>query len=153
MLDELYREIILDHYKNPRGRGHLDPPKIVQEGMNPLCGDEITLELRINDGTIDDIKFSGQGCSISQASASMLVEAVRGKPIEEVQSLLRQVLAMLRGEIEPDEEQFGEIAYLAGVRKFPVRVKCATLAWHTLEEALQSAPPLEKVGTQADNNG
>lgn len=152
MLDELYREIILDHYRHPRGRGHLDPPKTVQEGMNPLCGDEITLELRVDRGTIEDIKFSGQGCSISQASASMLVEAVRGKRIEEVESLIQQVLAMLRGETELNESQIGEIAYLAGVRQFPVRVKCATLAWHTLEEALQQHD-LKKPPQRTDNLG
>lgn len=152
MLDELYREIILDHYRHPRGRGHLDPPKIVQEGMNPLCGDEITLELRVDGGIIEDIKFSGQGCSISQASASMLVEAVRGKRIEEVESLIQQVLAIMRGETEPDEAKIGEIAYLAGVRQFPVRVKCATLAWHTLEEALQQHD-LKKPPQRTDNLG
>ncbi|MER3402850.1 MAG: SUF system NifU family Fe-S cluster assembly protein [Armatimonadota bacterium] len=152
MLNELYREIILDHYRHPRGRGHLDPPKIVQEGMNPLCGDEITLELRVDGGIVEDIKFSGQGCSISQASASMLVEAVRGKRIEEVESLIQQVLAMLRGETEPNESQIGEIAYLAGVRQFPVRVKCATLAWHTLEEALQQHD-LKKSPHRTDNLG
>lgn len=139
MLDELYQEIILDHYRHPRGRGHLDPPKVSHEGVNPLCGDEITLELRIVDGTVQDIKFSGQGCSISQASASMLTEAVKGKPVAEVEALIQQVLALLRGESEGDPETLGDIAALSGVRKFPVRVKCASLAWHTLEEALNSA--------------
>lgn len=139
MLDELYQEIILDHYRHPRGRGHLDLPKVSHEGANPLCGDEITLELRIVDGTVQDIKFNGQGCSISQASASMLTEAVKGKSVAEVKALIQQVLALLRGESEGDPETLGDIAALSGVRKFPVRVKCASLAWHTLEEALNSA--------------
>ncbi len=138
MLEELYQQIILDHYRHPRGRGHLDPPKVRHEGANPLCGDEITLELRITDGVVEDIKFSGQGCSISQASASMLTEAVKGKSLPEVESLIEQVLALLRGEIDPDPETLGDISALSGVRKFPVRVKCATLAWHTLQEALDS---------------
>ncbi|CUU04054.1 Fe-S cluster assembly protein SufU [Armatimonadetes bacterium GBS] len=137
MLDRFYQEVILDHYRNPRGRGHLEAPKIVQEGMNPLCGDEITLELRVRDGVIEDIAFDGHGCAISQASASMLVEAVKGKSVAEAEEFLQQVLAMFRGDVEPDESRFGELAYLAGVRFIPQRTKCATLAWHTLEEALQ----------------
>ncbi len=137
MLETLYQEIILDHYRHPRGRGHLEPPKIEHEGANPLCGDEITIELRVEDGRVSAVRFSGQGCSISQASASMLTEAVEGKTLEEVRQLIAQVYAMLKGESEPDPEVMGEIAALAGVRNFPVRVKCASLAWHVLEDALR----------------
>ncbi|MCX7925640.1 MAG: SUF system NifU family Fe-S cluster assembly protein [Fimbriimonadales bacterium] len=136
MLNELYQEIILDHYRHPRGRGELEPPKITQEGFNPSCGDEVILDLRIENGRISDIRFHGRGCSISQASASMLTEAVKGKTLAEAREIIHQVLALVKGESEGDPETLGDIVALAGVRNFPVRVKCATLAWHTLEEAL-----------------
>ncbi len=139
MFDELYQEIILDHYRHPRGRGELEPPKITQEGFNPSCGDEVILDLRLEDGRISDIRFHGRGCSISQASASMMTEAVKGKTLAEAHALIQQVLAMVKGEAEGDPDALGDIVALAGVRNFPVRVKCATLAWHTLEEALRSA--------------
>ncbi|MCS7190500.1 MAG: SUF system NifU family Fe-S cluster assembly protein [Fimbriimonadales bacterium] len=137
MLDALYQEIILDHYRHPRGRGELEPPKITQEGFNPSCGDEVILDLRVEDGRISDIRFHGRGCSISQASASMLTEAVKGKTLQEAHALIQQVLALVKGESEGDPEVLGDIVALAGVRHFPVRVKCATLAWHTLDEALK----------------
>ncbi len=139
MLDELYQEIILDHYRHPRGRGELEPPKITQEGFNPSCGDEVIIDLRVEDGRISDIRFHGRGCSISQASASMLVEAVKGKTLEEAHQLIEQTLALVKGEVEADYAVHGDLVALAGVRNFPVRVKCATLAWHTLEEALKQA--------------
>jgi nitrogen fixation NifU-like protein len=138
-LNELYQEIILDHYRHPRGRGELEPPKITQEGFNPSCGDEIILDLRVQDGRIQEIRFRGRGCSISQASASMLTEAVQGKTVEQARALIQQVLALVKGETEGDIEALGDIAALAGVRYFPVRVKCATLGWHTLDEALKHA--------------
>ena len=140
MIDELYQEIILDHYRHPRGRGTLEEPKIRQEGANPLCGDEVVIEVRVENGCISDIRFSGRGCSISQASASMLVEAVRGKTLPEVHALIQKVYAMLRGETAADPEEMGDLSALAGVSRFPVRVKCATLPWHTLEEALKAEP-------------
>ena len=136
-LNDLYQEIILDHYRQPRGRGELEPPKITQEGFNPSCGDEIVLDLRVQDGRIQAVRFRGRGCSISQASASMLTEAVQGKTLEEARALIQQVLALVKGETEGDFETLGDIVALAGVRHFPVRVKCATLAWHALEEALK----------------
>ncbi|GIV08904.1 MAG: iron-sulfur cluster assembly scaffold protein [Fimbriimonadales bacterium] len=136
MLDELYQEIILDHYRQPRGRGKLEPPKITQEGFNPSCGDEVIIDLRMEDGRIADVRFHGQGCSISQASASMMTEAVKGKTLEEAYALIRQATALVKGELDGDIDTLGDIVALAGVRNFPVRVKCATLAWHTLEEAL-----------------
>ena len=139
MLNELYQEIILDHYRHPRGRGELEPPKITQEGFNPSCGDEVILDLRIEDGRICDIRFHGRGCSISQASASMMTEAIKGKTLAEARELIQQVIAMVKGETEGDPDALGDIVALAGVRHFPVRVKCATLAWHTLEEALRHA--------------
>jgi nitrogen fixation NifU-like protein len=154
MIDELYQEIILDHYRHPRGRGTLEEPKIHQEGANPLCGDEVIIELRIADGRIGDIRFSGRGCSISQASASMLVEAVQGKTLPEVHALIQKVYAMIRGESHPDPEEMGDLSALAGVRRFPVRVKCATLPWHTLEEALKTATtsPSENLSDLSDSS-
>ncbi|MFN4032641.1 MAG: Fe-S cluster assembly sulfur transfer protein SufU [Fimbriimonadales bacterium] len=137
MLDELYQEIILDHYRQPRGRGELEPPKITQEGFNPSCGDEVIIDLRVEDGRITDVRFHGHGCSISQASASMMTEAVRGKTLAEARALIQQATALVKGELDGDIETLGDIVALAGVRNFPVRVKCATLAWHTLDEALK----------------
>lgn len=137
-LDDLYREVILDHYRNPRHRGSLSSPTISREGLNPLCGDEITLDLRIEDGVIRDVAFRGSGCSISQSSASMMTEAVLGKTLEEVRALFEDFTAMMQGSDRVDPESLGDLEALVGVRKFPVRVKCATLAWHTLEEALQA---------------
>jgi nitrogen fixation NifU-like protein len=136
MISDLYQEIILDHYRHPRGQGTLDEPKIHHEGVNPLCGDEVILELRVEDGRISDIRFSGRGCAISQASASMMVESVKGKTLEEARALIQKVYAMLRGELTEELEELGELSALAGVSQVPVRVKCASLAWHTLEDAL-----------------
>ena len=135
-LDELYRDILLDHYRSPRNRGPLSGRVTHRaNGANPLCGDEITVELSVEDGRIADVAFAGQGCSISQASASMMTLHVRDRPpaeaLEAVESFQRM---MLKGEAAP--EDFGDIEALAGVRKFPVRVKCASLSWKTLERAL-----------------
>jgi len=138
-LDELYREIILDHYRNPRHRGSLATPTAVHEGLNPLCGDEVTVELLVEGGRISDAAYNGSGCSISQSSASMMTEAISGKTLDEVRRLKDGFTAMMRGEEGIDPESLGDLEALSGVRKFPVRVKCATLAWHTLEEALQEA--------------
>jgi nitrogen fixation NifU-like protein len=137
-LDELYREIILDHYRSPRNRGSLDDPTASSEGDNPLCGDEIKVELHIREGQITDVRFIGRGCSISQASASMMTEAIKGLSLEEVDSLFEMFKAMMYSSDEVDAEALGDLEALQGVRKFPVRVKCATLAWNTLEEALES---------------
>ena len=135
-LDELYREIILDHYRNPRHRGSLVSPSATHEGLNPLCGDEVTVELLVDGGRVADVAYKGSGCSISQSSASMMTDAIYGKPLEEVKRLKDGFTAMMRGEDDIDPESLGDLEALSGVRKFPVRVKCATLAWHTLEEAL-----------------
>lgn len=138
-LDDLYREIIIDHYRNPRHRGHLDAPSATHEGLNPLCGDEVTIEVKVDDGRVAGVSYTGSGCSISQSSASMMTEAVAGKPIAEVQHLIGDFTAMMRGSDDIDPESLGDLEALSGVRKFPVRIKCATLAWHTLDEALKSA--------------
>ncbi|MBI3966589.1 MAG: SUF system NifU family Fe-S cluster assembly protein [Chloroflexi bacterium] len=134
--DELYREIILDHYKNPRHAGRLDPADLRAEGNNPLCGDEIEITVNLRDGTIADIRFHGRGCSISQASASMMTENIVGKPIAEVEELVGLFKGMMLENQEPDPERIGDLESLQGVKKYPVRIKCALLAWNTLLEAL-----------------
>jgi nitrogen fixation NifU-like protein len=136
-LDELYREIILDHYRNPRNRGSLDQPSATSEGDNPLCGDEVRVDLDIRDGRVFDVRFLAKGCSISQASASMMTEAIRSRSLAEVESLFETFKGMMYGADEVDMEALGDLEALQGVRKFPVRVKCATLAWNTLQGALE----------------
>jgi nitrogen fixation NifU-like protein len=136
--EDLYQDIILDHYKNPRHFGKIENGTCELHHENPSCGDSITLYLTVEDGIVKDVKFSGRGCAISMASASMMTEMVQGQPIEKVMEFSDQIMAMLRGEIEPDElEDVGELEALSGVRQFPSRVKCATLAWHTLHDALE----------------
>ena len=140
-LDDLYREILLDHYRSPRNRGPLPGANARAEGANPLCGDEIAVELRIDDdGRIADVAFEGSGCSISQASSSMMTQYVKGRPAAEA---LAAVAAFQRMMVEGEEPgaDFGDIEALSGVRRFPVRVKCASLAWKTLEQALRRREP------------
>jgi nitrogen fixation protein NifU and related proteins len=133
-LDDLYRDVILEHYSHPRNKGSLEPADITSEGANPLCGDEIRISLSVRDGMLHDARFDGKGCSISQASASMMTELIKGRRLEEVGRLIGAVKAMMRGE-RPGED-LGDLEALQGVRRFPVRVKCATLGWVTLEQAL-----------------
>jgi nitrogen fixation NifU-like protein len=154
-LEDLYREIILDHYRNPRNRGELPvPPAHRNDGFNPLCGDEISLYLDIADGAVADVRIAAQGCSISQSSASMMSVAIKGKTIAEVRDLARQFKAMMSihesslegegegeaaeddGPVQVDERALGDLAALQGVVKFPPRIKCATLAWITLTQGL-----------------
>ena len=143
-LDDLYREIILDHYRSPRNRGELPPPASHAVGHNPLCGDEIEVFLDVDaEGIVTDIKVGGQGCSISQSSASMMSQAVKGRPVDEVRALVRRFKGMMSipdedgNPIEPDPAvKLGDLEALQGVVKFPVRIKCATLAWNTLLQAL-----------------
>jgi nitrogen fixation NifU-like protein len=146
-LEDLYREIILDHHRNPRNRGTLEmPPAVHAVGHNPLCGDEIDIYLDVVDGVVTDVKVGGQGCSISQSSASMMSQAVKGKPVSEVRALVRRFKGMMSipdddgNPIEPDPDvKLGDLEALQGVVKFPVRIKCATLAWNTLLDALSQA--------------
>ncbi len=146
-LEDLYREIILDHYRTPRNRGELPPPAAHAVGHNPLCGDEIDVYLQIDGDTVTDVKVGGQGCSISQSSASMMSQAVKGKSIAEVRALVRRFKGMMsieeeapEGDPVPDTEvKLGDLEALQGVVKFPVRIKCATLAWNTLIEAMAEA--------------
>ncbi len=140
-LDDLYREIIIDHYRSPRHRGHLKAPSASHEGLNPLCGDEVTVEVALDKGTLDEIAYSGSGCSISQSSASMMTESVAGKSVAETRKLIADFTAMMRGDESIDPDDLGDLEAMSGVRKFPVRIKCATLPWHTLAEALKEAAP------------
>ena len=147
-LEDLYREIILDHYRTPRNRGELSPPAVRAEGHNPLCGDEIQVYLDVVDGVVNDIKVAGQGCSISQSSASMMSQAVKGKGLAEVRALVRRFKGMMSVEDAEDEitaaetaaVKLGDLEALQGVVKFPVRIKCATLAWNTLLLAMSELP-------------
>jgi nitrogen fixation NifU-like protein len=143
-LEDLYREIVLDHYKSPRNRGELEsPPATRVEGLNPLCGDEIVIYLDLDGDTVRDIRIGGQGCSISQSSASMMSAAVKGRSLAEVGDLLRAFKAMLHvGDESPGEVpevKLGELEALRGVMKFPSRIKCATLSWNTLDQAITEA--------------
>jgi nitrogen fixation NifU-like protein len=152
-LEDLYREIILDHYRNPRNRGELEsPPAYRAEGYNPLCGDEIVIYLDVADGKIEDLRVNGQGCSISQSSASMMSGAVKGRTIPEARATIRAFKSMMSvhearldadgadgepgADGEADSVKLGDLEALQGVVKFPVRIKCATLSWNTLIQAL-----------------
>jgi nitrogen fixation NifU-like protein len=135
-LEDLYREIILDHYKSPRNRGSLEPPAVRAEGHNPLCGDEIEVFISVENDIVADIKISGQGCSISQSSA------IKGKPIAEVRALIsrfKHMMSIEEGEQPDTSAPLGDLEALQGVVKFPVRIKCAVLSWNTLAEALDIA--------------
>ena len=136
--DDLYREVIIDHYRKPRHRGTLPGAPIHVEGMNPVCGDEIRLDLAMDDGHIGAIAFSGQGCSISQASASMLTERVQGKAVAEVNEVIRHFRDMLTAGAPPADD-LGDLEALQGVANYPVRVKCALLSWNVLQEGLNQA--------------
>jgi nitrogen fixation NifU-like protein len=148
--DDLYREIILDHYRSPRNRGELEsPPAHRVEGFNPLCGDEVVISLLVEDGKLADLKIDGSGCSISQSSASLMSSAVKGKSVDEVHQLIHTFKGMMSiheahlgsdGDNEEpdliDLNELGELAALQGVVKFPVRIKCATLSWNALAQGL-----------------
>lgn len=135
--DDLYRELILDHYKRPRNHGTLAEATQRVEGLNPVCGDEIHLDIHVADGVIDGIAFSGQGCSISQSSASMLTDRVKGRSLEEARQVMAMVRAMLVDGALPANE-LGDLEALEGVAKLPVRVKCALLSWNVLREGLDN---------------
>ncbi|MBN2112855.1 MAG: SUF system NifU family Fe-S cluster assembly protein [Acidimicrobiia bacterium] len=147
-LDDLYREVILDHYRHPRRRGALEHPDAHADGQNPLCGDEIAIDLAFDGDRIADVRIRGRGCSISQASASMMAEAITGKTIADAKDLMHRFKAMM--DIEPGEAgldaarpgaALGDLEALQGVRRFPVRIKCADLPWATLAQALEGHPP------------
>ena len=137
-LNDLYRDVILDHNRKPRNFGDLESADASVEGYNPMCGDHLTLRLKLNDGTISDIRFEGQGCAISTASASLMTEAVKGKSRDEALQLFDRVHQLLTDDAAPSDE-LGKLAALSGVREYPARVKCASLCWHTLASALKAA--------------
>ncbi len=137
-IDDLYREIILDHYQSPRNRGRLPQPDVATHGANPLCGDEIELSLAIRDGRIAEVAFQGRGCSISQASASMMTETNKGKKLAEAEELLHTFKTLMTDrDAAVDVEALGELEALQGVKRYPVRVKCAILPWNVLQEGLE----------------
>ncbi|MDP6699488.1 MAG: SUF system NifU family Fe-S cluster assembly protein [Candidatus Latescibacteria bacterium] len=137
-LRELYQQIILDHNKNPRNFGKIDAANRVREGYNPLCGDHLHVYLHVAGDTIADISFEGSGCAISKASASLMTAALKGKPVPEAVEMFEKFQEMVTAEVDaPVEDQsLGKMAVFAGVREFPMRVKCATLAWHTMKAAI-----------------
>ena len=138
-LDEIYKEVILDHYKNPRNKRDLPNAERSCSRNNPLCGDEITVFVHEEGGKIAEVSFVGQGCSISQSSASMMTEAVTGRSVEETQRLIGDFRGMMAGELDPDEDELGDLVALKGVVKYPIRIKCAVLAWDVLQEALEGS--------------
>jgi nitrogen fixation NifU-like protein len=152
-LEDLYREIILDHYRTPRNRGELEsPPATKVDGHNPLCGDEITVYLQVDgtgdDAVVSDVKIAGQGCSISQSSASMMSDAVIGKTVGEIRAVTRRFKSLMglddvAAEPGDDDVDLGDLEALQGVVKFPVRIKCAVLGWNTLASALDEATAAE----------
>jgi nitrogen fixation NifU-like protein len=145
-LDNLYREVVLDHYRSPRNRGSLpSPPAVKADGFNPLCGDEAHIWLIVDDGVISDIKIEGSGCSISQASASMMSAAIKGRNVEQALAMFDAFKLLMGVELEgpphagADTAKLGDLEALQGVSKFPVRIKCATLPWNTFLQALGDA--------------
>ena len=138
-LNDLYRDVILDHNRRPRNFGILESADASVEGFNPMCGDHLTLRLKLDDDTISDIRFEGQGCAISTASASLMTEAVKGKSRGEALDLFERVHQLLTDDAAPPAQELGKLAALSGVREYPARVKCASLCWHTLASALKAA--------------
>ncbi len=140
-LDQIYTEILMEHNTSGKNKHHIDAPTQVLKGVNPSCGDEIALELRVKNGVVEDASFTGVGCAISQASTSIMIDLIRGKTVEEAQKLVRTFLGMIKHEItdEKELEPLDEALALQNISNMPARVKCAVLGWHTLEEALE--PP------------
>ncbi|MCC6832163.1 MAG: SUF system NifU family Fe-S cluster assembly protein [Thermoleophilia bacterium] len=137
-LEDLYQQIILDHYRKPRHRGELEHPSVEVDHNNPVCGDQLHLGVLLEDGRIAGVAHTGDGCSISQASASMMSEAVAGMPVDDALELVEHFRLMMHRQTEPDEDRLGDAIALEGVAKYPVRVKCALLSWMALKDALQT---------------
>ncbi|MFC7681033.1 Fe-S cluster assembly sulfur transfer protein SufU [Paenibacillus sp. GCM10028914] len=134
-LDDLYRRVIMDHYKNPRNRGKFEDDAVTIDLNNPTCGDRISLQLKVEDGIVKDAKYTGEGCSISMSSASMMTEAVKGKTFEEAIEMASRFSSLMKGE-EVEFNDYEDIEALSGVNKFPARIKCATLAWNALRKGI-----------------
>ncbi len=145
-LRDLYQEVILDHNKSPHNYREMPDASRIALGHNPLCGDKLKLYVRIEDDRVLDVAFQGSGCAISKASASIMTDAVKGKTLAEAETLYGQFRELLTGppDVKADGAGLGKLAVFSGVREFPARVKCATLAWHTLETALKGAPEVAK---------
>lgn len=137
-LDSLYRDVVLDHYRSPRGRAEVPNPDVVNEGVNPLCGDEVTVSVKLGNGQIEKLSVTGRGCSISTASGSMMAELLAGKPRADGERIAEIFRKMMHGEAPPPGVDIGDLDALEGVKKFPVRIKCALLPWTTLHDALQA---------------
>ena len=138
-LDALYQEVLLDHYRKPRNKGPLEGATADAQGRNPLCGDEVNVAVKMNGDVVEAVKFTGQGCSISQASASVMTQLVSGKSTADVDALYERFHALVTGVkpmVEGETKQLGSMAAFAGVSKYPTRVKCATMSWHTLRKAM-----------------
>ena len=135
-LGDLYRDVILEHFRHPERKGELPDAPIKVSGANPLCGDELTYHLDAKDGRISRVRFSGKGCAISQATASMLADELEGKSVEDARKLIAALKGMMQGSDAAKPEELGDLAALEGVRKFPVRVKCAALSWNVIDQAL-----------------
>ena len=137
-LDELYREVILDHFKNSSHHGEIPDAHITVKGANPLCGDEITFYIKLGNGQIQQVRFDGKGCAISQAAASMLSEQLEGKTFDEIRQIVEAMKGLMQGQDPDPSLDLGDLESLAGVRKFPVRVKCAALSWNIVEQGLNN---------------
>ncbi|MCI2255133.1 SUF system NifU family Fe-S cluster assembly protein [Domibacillus sp. PGB-M46] len=137
-LDQLYRQVIMDHYKNPRNKGAIEDGSVTVDMNNPTCGDRIHLTMNVENGVVTDAKFEGEGCSISMASASMMTQAIKGKNIEDAVKLSQVFSDMMLGNDYPDDVDLDDIEALQGVAKFPARIKCATLSWKAMEKGLQN---------------
>ncbi|SDJ62432.1 Fe-S cluster assembly sulfur transfer protein SufU [Salimicrobium halophilum] len=139
-LDTLYRQVIMDHYKNPRNKGALDGEHVAIDMNNPTCGDRIQLQLKIEDGVVEDAKFDGEGCSISLSSASMMTQAIKGKTVEEAVEMSKLFSDMMQGEeVDPEKFSLEDIEALQGVSQFPARIKCATLSWKAMEQGVDES--------------
>ncbi len=140
LTEDLYKELIIEHSQNPSHRGHLDHPSVVEEGVNRSCGDEVEIEVEVQDGVLKGIRVNGRGCSISVASGSMMADAVEGMTTEQAEKLIDSFKSMITENREPNfPEEHEDLEAFKGVQRYPVRVKCATLSWNTLEQAIQKA--------------
>ena len=135
-MDDLYQEIIIDHYRNPRHAGQVNDAVLLIEEENPMCGDQIRLTATVKDGIVEDVRYEARGCAISMASSSMMTEAIIGKPVEEARKRIQAFVGTMRGEGELDADEAGDLVALEGVKHFPMRIKCATMCWHAIDDAL-----------------
>ncbi|MHB9145874.1 MAG: Fe-S cluster assembly sulfur transfer protein SufU [Symbiobacteriia bacterium] len=149
-LEDVYKEAIMDHYARPRGRGTLEHPMIANRGHNPTCGDDIDIQVALDEGRISDVRFAGRGCSISQASASMMTVALKGKTLPEAKALLSRFFGMIKGEGEGSYRDLGELQALQGIAKLPARIKCASLAWHTVARGISQYEAEQAEGKKTD---